>query len=279
MQLLTNDSVLCIIIIKMYMDVNFMDAISTIIEKLAEKATDFICNKFKGVLSNKELKDKFKKASQKYFYNIFENCDVSGEFDFENVESYLINNFDNKIIAIFHEIKNIDSKGRESIREEVLRGAIARGNGDEKAIRKYCNAIIDFVGACQCDKISDSNKQLASEITTVTNEYYKRLVNEVGDLKDIELKILNEIKYFGSFAEQIDNLGLPKVITKNKFSFANPNIGFYGRYDEQKEIDKFMSDNRPLLFGPLLDVAELEKVNSLCIFVKNTNRKIGKLYG
>lgn len=234
--------------IKGLRDVNFMGAISTIMEKLSEKATDLVCDKFKETLTNKELKDKFKKASQKYFDEIFENCDLSGEFDFKEVESYLINNFDNKIIAIFYEVKNIGSKGRDSIRENILRGAVKRGNGNEEAIRKYCNAIIDFVGACLYDKISDNNKQLASEITAVTNEYYKHLVNEMGDLRDIELKILNEIRYFGSFAEQIDNLGLPKVITTNKFSFANPNMGFYGRYDEQKEIEKFMSDNRLLLF-------------------------------
>lgn len=225
-----------------------MGAISTIMEKLSEKATNFVCDKFKEILTNKELKDKFKEASQKYFDEIFENCDLSGEFDFKEVESYLIDNFDNKIIAIFHEVKNIGSKGRDSIRENILSGAVKRGNGNEEAIRKYCNAIIDFVGACLYSKTSDSDKQLASEITAVTNEYYKHLVNEMGDLRDIELKILNEIRYFGSFAEQIDNIGLPKLITKNKFSFANPSIGFYGRYDEQKEIDKFMSDNRPLLF-------------------------------
>lgn len=233
---------------KMHRDVNFMGAISTIMDKLTEKATDFVCDKFKDVLINKELKDKFKEASQKYFDEIFKNCDLSGEFDFEEVERYLINNFDNKLIAIFHEIKNIGSKGRDSIREDVLCGAVARGNGNEQSIRKYCNAIIDFVGACLHDKISDSDKQLASEITAVTNEYYKHLINEMGDLKDIELKILNGIRYFGSFAEQIDNLGLPKVITTNKFNFANPSIDFYGRQAEQNEIEKFMLDNRSLLF-------------------------------
>ncbi len=225
-----------------------MSLFSTITDKLKGKAEDFIFSKFTEIIEDMKLKDKFKSASRDYFDKIFENCDLSGEFDFEAVETYLLNNFDNKIVAIFYDIKNIGSKGRDSLREDVLRGAVERGNGNEKAIRKYCNVIIDFVGACLHDKISDSDKQLTHEITAVTNEYYKHLVNEMGELKDIELKILNEIRYFGSFAEQIDNLGLPKVITTNKFSFANSNIGFYGRYDEQKEIEKFMSDNRPLLF-------------------------------
>ncbi|MBD5146257.1 MAG: hypothetical protein HDT21_10190, partial [Ruminococcus sp.] len=220
----------------------------TVKDIMTEKATDFVFSKFTEVLKDKELKDKFKIASQKYFDEIFENCNLSEEFDFEAVEEYLLDNLDNKIISIFHNIKNIGQEGRDSIREDILHEAVARGNGNKKAICKYCNSIIDFVGACLHDKISDSDKILASEITSVTNEYYKQLVKKIGEIEDIGREFLNKIEYFGSFAEQIDNIGLPRVITTSKFSYANPAIGFYGRNVEQEEIEKFMSDDRPLLF-------------------------------
>ncbi|MDE6598781.1 MAG: hypothetical protein K2K34_01715, partial [Oscillospiraceae bacterium] len=154
-------------------NVVYMSITLTVKDIMTEKATDFVFSKFTEVLKDKELKDKFKIASQKYFDEIFEKCDLSDEFDFEAVETYLLDNLDNKIISIFYNIKNIGHEGRDSIREDILNGAVAHGNGNKKAICKYCNSIIDFVGACLHDKISDSDKILASEITSVTNEYYK----------------------------------------------------------------------------------------------------------
>ena len=222
---------------------------STIEGKVSEKATNLVSNKFEKLLEDRNLKEKFKTASKEYFDKKFENCNFSEDFDFEAVETYLLNNLDNKIIAIFYDIKNIGQEGRASIRENVLCEAVAYGKGNEQAIRKYCNAIIDFVGACLNDKISDSDKILASEITAVTNEHYKLLVNTINSTGH---EILNKIDYFGSFAEQIDKIGLPKVINKNKFSYANPSVGFYGRTAEQKEIEKFMTDEHSLLFWTII---------------------------
>lgn len=232
-----------------------MGAISTIMEKLVENATNFVCNKFKKVLTTKELRNKFIIFSYEYFKTKFENCDLSDGFDFEAVETYLYNNLDNKIISIFHEIKNIGLEGQDRIRENILKEAIeyCKGNSsNEKAIRKYCNAIIDFVGDILYDKILDSDKLLAAEITSVINEHYKHLDNKIDEIKDIEQRNMSKIEYLSSFAKQIDNMGMPKVITINEFSYTNPNIGFYGRKTEQEEIEKFMNDNRSVLFWSVI---------------------------
>lgn len=254
MQLLTSGSVLCIIIIKMYRDVNFMDFILTITDKMAEKATDFVCNKFEKLFTTKALKAKFITFSYEYFKVRFENCDLSDEFDFKTVETYLCDNLDSKIVPLFYDIKNIGHEGQDCIRENILKEAIGccNGNNNEKAIRKYCNAIIDFVGEILHGKILDSDKLLAADITSIINEQYKRLDNKIDEIKDIEQKNLSEIEYLSSFAKQIDDMKMPRVISINEFSYTNPNIGFYGRKIEQEEIEKFMNDNRLVLFWSII---------------------------
>lgn len=232
-----------------------MGTISTVMDKLAEKATDFVCNKFKKVLTTKELKNKFTIFSYEYFKMKFESCDFLDEFDFIAVEKYLYDNLDNKIVSIFYEVKNIGLEGQDRIRENILKEAIeyCKGNSsNENAIRKYCNAVIDFVGDILYGKILDSDKLFAAEITSVINEHYKSLDNKIDEIKDIERRNLSKIEYLSSFSKQIDNMGMPKVITINEFSYTNPNIGFYGRKTEQEEIEKFMNDNRSLLFWSVI---------------------------
>lgn len=61
-------------------------------------------------------------------------------------------------------------------------------------------------------------------------------------------EILNEnnylLHYKNSFAEYIDNAVLPPNITTNKFSYLNPNIGFYGRKNELDAIQEFLEQDK-----------------------------------
>ncbi|WP_124098193.1 hypothetical protein [Ruminococcus sp. Marseille-P6503] len=215
-----------------------MFVISDFKNKLSKSAADFIVENFLSKISDKKLEKDLEKFSEQYFLNKFENCSAEDEFDYEAVKRFLFENIDQRIPAIFYES---GQEGRASLKERLIKDAIARGHGSPNTIRSYCTAIIDFIGECIYDTISSEGKWIASQVVSSVREHYEE------NKKQTE-HILEELRYYGSFEELIDNMNLPQMIAENPFSYLNPKIRFYGRITEQQKISEFMNDDRSFLF-------------------------------
>lgn len=103
----------------------FVTMIETTKEKVFDIVFDIIKEKIKGAKEKKDLKE----FAQNYFDAYFKDINFNDEFDFQLVTEYLLNNYE----------KIFKNNSPQDAMNEIIAGAVARGNGNEYQIKRYCS--------------------------------------------------------------------------------------------------------------------------------------------
>ena len=214
------------------------------IETTKEKVFDIIFNsieeKIKGSKEKKDLKD----FTQNYFNAYFKDVDFNEEFDFQLVTEYLLNNYE----------KIFNNNNPQDAMNDIIAGSVARGNGNEYQIKRYCYTFLSFWESIIQRDIPREKWYLIYELEKHFNEKIQSLYNNIKSLlivKKDSYYIANDL-YADSFCETLflhkDKLNskvnlsnlfvIQKYIETTSDGFSTPQNDLISR------IEKFIKDSQ-----------------------------------
>ena len=209
---------------------------SLICDLLLEKAN----NKLTGQQDRKQLSDRVNVQIKNYEKDIFLNLREDEQFDLEKVNQYIKEHLFNKVSACF----NLpEAYQRELARKNLIDTVYCKAGADTAAKKKtvyhYLQIFLQIVNFYYLEKIDDREWFLAGKTVEEAAALVKKYI------KESENRIVDVIRYHGSFAEYIDGIGQSQDNT-NAFHYRNELLKFQGREAELKILNEFIEDDEAL---------------------------------
>ena len=242
----------------------FESTISFIWEKLKGKA----CAKTIECLKNKELEDQISKYTEQFYEEKIENSCREQEIDFEGLNKYLSDAWDEHIMPLFYKGNTSDTEfllflknRKETIYAEACEGAKANNQCNKRLVRYYIDNIFQIVDNFLLNQINKENNYLAQNMET-------ELLNQIDSWKEETVKRINShVDYRGSFAEYLDNVKEPRN-TKRQYHYLNKDIGFFGRTEDIQYLDGFLDNEEDFLFTVITGPGGVGKSKLLYHYMK-----------
>ena len=220
----------------------------SVLEIIGGSLTSLICdlslekanNKLTGQQDRKQLSDRVNVQIKNYEKDIFLNLREDEQFDLEKVNQYIKEHLFDKVSACF----NLpEAYQRELARKNLIDTVYCKAGADTAAKKKtvyhYLQIFLQIVNFYYLEKIDDREWFLAGK----TVEEAAALVEKY--IKESENRIVDAIRYHGSFAEYIDGIGQSQDNT-NAFHYRNELLKFQGRETELKILNEFIEDDEAL---------------------------------
>ena len=217
-------------------------------ESLAESINSLLCDlslekatgNIEDKLDRKQLSDKIREQITRYENEILPGLDGAEQFDFTGVNRYIKDHLFDKITACFNLPERYQRDcARRNLIETIYSEAGVNTIAQKKAVYSYLQMFLQIVEAHYLEKIEDKMWFLAGktveEATALAEKY----------IKEVENKIVDAVRYHGSFAEYIDGIK-QESDNINAFHYRNELLKFRGREAELKMLSEFIESDEEL---------------------------------
>ena len=220
------------------------DKITALVENFVSeqegKIKDFI-NKKK---EEKSLEKRLEESSKRFFDEKIENSLSIEEIDFPALNEYVKKNLLTQVRDSLLFKDKWGSLSDSCFINSCINTAKADTPEKERIVCAYVRTAREIVRSFYIDKNS-------IELQMLLGEHFSNLF-EYAEARHAELmtgfdKMYRDIAYINSFASVIDGIS-PKTLNLSPFHYRNDIITFRGREEEQKEIYRFLNDERKLLW-------------------------------
>ena len=217
--------------------------IETTKEKVFDIVFDIIKEKIKGAKEKKDLKE----FAQNYFDAYFKDINFNDEFDFQLVTEYLLNNYE----------KIFKNNSPQDAMNEIIAGAVARGNGNEYQIKRYCSIFLSFWESIIKRNIPREDWYLIYELEKHFNSEIQVLYNNIKKMLIVQkdnFYLANDL-YADSFCETLflhkdkfnSKVNLSNLFVVQKYVETTPEGVSHPKNDLIARIKQFINDNQKRL--------------------------------
>ena len=210
----------------------------------------------------KQLSNKIDEQIKRYEKEVFINLDEKERFDLNRVNQYIKGQLFDKVSACF----NLpEAYQRESARRNLIEAAYTESGVDTSAqkttVYHYIQKFLQIVEFHYLEKIDDKELFLAGktmdEALSAVQHYLEKAEN----------RIMDAVRYHGSFAEYINGISSPRD-NANAFHYRNELLKFRGRETELKVLKEFMEADEGLSWMAVTGAGGSGKSKLLYHFVK-----------
>ena len=219
-------------------------------------------------LNDKDLEDQITKYTEQFYKEKIDNSCREQEIDFEGLNQYLSDVWDERIMPLFYKENTSDTEflpflknKKETIYAEAYEGAKANNQCSKRLVRYYIDNVFQIVDNFLLNQINKENNYLAQKMET-------ELLNQIETWKEETVKRINDhVDYRGSFAEYLDNVKEPRN-TKRQYHYLNKDIGFFGRTEDIQYLDGFLDNEEDFLFTVITGPGGVGKSKLLYHYMK-----------
>ena len=217
--------------------------IQSILSYFIEKGGEFFFKQGNDAITKKKIKKIIEAFTIRYFEQNFYQIPLTQEFDFEGLNTYLYENIDSIIAPCFNAPSHKEREFfKEKLISDVFRASKADSREKKNTVKAYVQCIIAIIENQFIERIDDKDwflsGRVVDEVRTITSNL----------IKEYSIQIDNYLRYYGSFAENIDSI-LIHYDTNNQYHYLNKNIVFKGRETDLEYLDRFLAAPDSLLFA------------------------------
>ena len=213
--------------------------ISAAKEKVFDIVFDSLKDRIEVVKEKKELRSFIKD----YFNEYFESIDFNEEFDFVLVTEYLLNNYE----------KIYNNPDPQNSIDAIISGCIARGNGSELQIKRYCYTFLSFWESIIQRNIPRESWYLVYELEKHINKEIQTLYNNLKtqlNTSENNIFLANDL-YVDSFCETLflhkgkinSKVNLSNLFVEQKYLEITTNGVSKPKNDLISRVGKFFNDD------------------------------------
>lgn len=215
----------------------------SIVSFFIEKSADKLIESQKDRFQKKEIENKIRERSERYFSENFYQVPISNEFDYDRLNDYLYKNLEGRVAACFNAVEH---KQREFFKEQLFKEAYVYAEADTREKRNtvqcYIKSILNIIENTFIERVEDMDWFLAGCMVDDIQKNVKELLN------DYSMQLKDFIRYHNSFADTIDSI-VQHFDIENEYHYLSKNIYFQGRKDTFAYLDNFLSAPDELLFA------------------------------